>query len=104
MTQFQSRLSPLHRAHTLLLPVGIAAAASYEFSQGHTSTFAGLLVLLGMFLLAGLFSVRGYAVGQRTSIIKRPGRNTSIDLAGLPSDRKERWRVEHHDLVLRDRR
>ncbi len=80
MTHFQARLSWLLTTYTILLTAGICAAALYEYSLHHT---VWSLLLLGLFLVTSLFSVRGYEVQPGRLFIRRPFRTTVVDLSDL---------------------
>jgi hypothetical protein len=52
----------------------------YEYSLHH---IVWVLLLLGLFLLTGLFSVRGYEVQPGRLLIRRPFWTTVVDLSDL---------------------
>jgi hypothetical protein len=76
-------LTPFLKAYTAVLVGAVAVLALIGLLQGQSSATAGLLVGVGLILLPGLFSVRGYDVDRERLIIRRPGWSGTIDLAGL---------------------
>src|SRR6266576_538065 len=83
MTHFNARLGPLQKGYTVILLAAIAGIAVVTFFLGRADIGRSLLLVMGLLLLVGLFSVRGYDVTEGRLIIRRPGWRTGIDLSEL---------------------